>query len=180
MWQTEPFWKHDRVTSRKWTKFCNSLKNFILPQYSILQKWAHRVNARPISHQHCAHGIFHTEMNVRLLGHWDRLQWQDLVVTEEPSHSAVGTSWTARYWKPMEGQGYNEIYPIWPRNDAFPQLLLSKYCIHLRKYAVRQHMITFPVEQSVISFFVSALRKIFWHHLSKLSCTPMTINSCHI
>jgi hypothetical protein len=36
----------------------------------------------------------------------------------------------------MEGQGYNEIYPVWPRNDAFPQLLLSKYCIHLHKYAV--------------------------------------------
>jgi hypothetical protein len=22
-------------------------------------------------------------------------------------------------------QGYNKIYPVWPRNDAFPQLLLS-------------------------------------------------------
>jgi hypothetical protein len=29
-----------------------------------------------------------------------------------------------------------EIYPVWPRNDAFPQLLISKYCIHLHKYAV--------------------------------------------
>jgi hypothetical protein len=56
-----------------------------------------------------------------------------------------------------------EIYPVWPRNDAFPQLLISKYCIHLHRYAVRQHgfkgqhMITFPVECSVTLFFVSVL-----------------------
>jgi hypothetical protein len=31
-----------------------------------------------------------------------------------------------------------EIYPVWPRNDAFLQLIISKYCIHLHKYAVRQ------------------------------------------
>jgi hypothetical protein len=30
-----------------------------------------------------------------------------------------------------------EIYPVWPRNDAFPQLIISKYCILLHKYAVR-------------------------------------------
>jgi hypothetical protein len=29
-----------------------------------------------------------------------------------------------------------EIYPVWPRNDAFPQLIISKYCIYLHKYAV--------------------------------------------
>jgi hypothetical protein len=40
--------------------------------------------------------------------------------------------------KAKEGQGYNEIYPVWPRNDALPQLLLSKYYIHLHKYGVRQ------------------------------------------
>jgi len=112
------------------------------------------------------------KMNLRLLGHWNGLQWPDLVVTEEHSRFAVGTSWTAKYWKPREGQGYNEIYPVWPRNDALPQLLLSKYCIHLHKYAVRQlwfigqHMITFPGEYDDILFFISALHKIFWHHLS--------------
>jgi hypothetical protein len=31
-----------------------------------------------------------------------------------------------------------EIYPVWPRNDALPQLIISKYCIHLHKYAVRE------------------------------------------
>jgi hypothetical protein len=23
-----------------------------------------------------------------------------------------------------------EMYPVWPGEDAFPQLLVSKYCIH--------------------------------------------------
>jgi hypothetical protein len=78
-----------------------------------------------------------------------------------------------------------EIYPVWPRNDAFPQLLISKYCIYLHRHAVRQqwfkgqHMITFPVEYNVILFFVSALRKFFWHHLSKLPCTLMKTKNCH-
>jgi len=31
-------------------------------------------------------------MNLSLLGHWNGLQWLDLVVTEEPSRFAVGTS----------------------------------------------------------------------------------------
>jgi len=91
------------------TQFCISAKNFVSTEYSIFQEWTHYVNARPISHQHCTHGIFHTKINLRLLGHWDGLQWQDLVVTEEPSRSVVGTSWTAKYWKPREGQGYKEM-----------------------------------------------------------------------
>jgi len=39
-------------------------------------------------------------------------------------------------------------------------------------------MITFPVEYNAILFFVSALWKCFWHHLSKLSCTLMKVKNC--
>jgi hypothetical protein len=81
-------------------------------------------------------------MNLRLLGHWDGLQWQDLVVTEKPSHSVVGTYIVeAKGRTGLQGNDskltLREIYPVWPRNDAFPQLLISKYCIRLHRYAVR-------------------------------------------
>jgi hypothetical protein len=67
-------------------------------------------------------------MNLKLLGHWDGLQWQDLVVTKEPSRSVVGTFLNNVIVKAKGRTGLQgndskltvqEIYPVWPRNDAF-------------------------------------------------------------
>jgi hypothetical protein len=35
---------------------------------------------------------------------------------------------------------FQKVYPVWPRNDAFPWLSISNYWIYYHKYLIRQQL----------------------------------------
>jgi hypothetical protein len=79
--------------------------------------------------QHCTHDIFHTKINLRLLGHWD---WFAVVGSGgyRGAFRFCGGNFSnsqilkAKGRTGLQGDDFKltlqEIYPVWPRNDAFP------------------------------------------------------------